>query len=88
MNYYHRFRVRASLARVAEFHSHAASMPAITPPPIIVQVHHAIFGAFIVGVSLNTAFKKIGEARTQEIIHQFVIRFFPAFIFCFHWPES
>ena len=41
MIYYHRFRVRASLARVAEFHSHAASMPAITPPPIIVQVHHA-----------------------------------------------
>jgi ligand-binding SRPBCC domain-containing protein len=41
MNYHHRFRVRASLARVAEFHSHAASMPAILPPPIIVRVHHA-----------------------------------------------
>ena len=35
-----RIRVRASLACVAEFHSRAASMPAITPPPIIVQVHH------------------------------------------------
>ena len=37
---------------------------------------HAIFGAFIVGVSLNAAFKKIGETRTQEIIHQFAISFF------------
>ena len=41
MNYRHRFRVRASLARVAEFHSYAASMPAITPPPIVVKVQHA-----------------------------------------------
>ena len=42
MHYSHRFRVRSSLADVAEFHSRAASMPAITPPPIIVKVHHAL----------------------------------------------
>jgi ligand-binding SRPBCC domain-containing protein len=41
MIYHHRFRVQASPARVAEFHSRAASMPAITPPPIIVRLHHA-----------------------------------------------
>ena len=41
MNYHHRFRVQASLARVAEFHSHAASMAAITPPPIVVKVQRA-----------------------------------------------
>jgi ligand-binding SRPBCC domain-containing protein len=37
----HRFTVRASLSRVAEFHRHASSMAAITPPPIIVRIHHA-----------------------------------------------
>jgi Kef-type K+ transport system membrane component KefB len=42
---------------------------------------HAIFGAFIVGVSLNAAFKQNGETRTQEIIHQFVISFFAPLYF-------
>jgi len=41
MRYEHRFRVRAPLAAVAGFHSRAASMPAITPPPIIVRMHRA-----------------------------------------------
>ena len=41
MKFKHTFRVKASLADVAEFHSRAASMPAITPPPMIVQVHRA-----------------------------------------------
>jgi ligand-binding SRPBCC domain-containing protein len=41
MRYEHRFRVRASLAVVADFHRRAASMPAITPPPIFVRVHRA-----------------------------------------------
>jgi ligand-binding SRPBCC domain-containing protein len=40
-NYQHRFRVKASVHRVAEFHRHAASMATITPPPIIVKIHHA-----------------------------------------------
>ena len=41
MKYAHRFRVKAPLADVAEFHSRSASMPAITPPPMIVRVHAA-----------------------------------------------
>jgi ligand-binding SRPBCC domain-containing protein len=41
MKYTHRFHVRASLAEVAEFHGRSASMAAITPPPIIVWLHHA-----------------------------------------------
>jgi ligand-binding SRPBCC domain-containing protein len=41
MKYEHRFRVRAPLAAVADFHSRSASMPAITPPPMIVRVHAA-----------------------------------------------
>jgi ligand-binding SRPBCC domain-containing protein len=41
MKYSHRFRVHASLAKVAEFHSRSASMPTITPPPIIVRVQRA-----------------------------------------------
>jgi ligand-binding SRPBCC domain-containing protein len=41
MIYSHRFLVRASLARVTEFHSRAASMAAITPPPIIIRVKQA-----------------------------------------------
>jgi ligand-binding SRPBCC domain-containing protein len=39
--YHHRFSVQASLDRVAEFHQHASSMAAITPPPIVVKIHHA-----------------------------------------------
>ena len=41
MRFQHRFRVRASQARVAEFHAQSASMGAITPPPMIVRVHRA-----------------------------------------------
>ena len=41
MIYRHRFQVRASQARVAEFHSRAASMAAITPPLVIVRIHRA-----------------------------------------------
>ena len=41
MIYRHQFKVNASLARVAEFYSRSASMAAITPPPIIVRLHHA-----------------------------------------------
>lgn len=41
MIYHHSFRVQASLARVAEFHCRAASMAAITPPPIVVKVQRA-----------------------------------------------
>ena len=41
MRYQHRFRVRAPLASVAQFHSQAASMAAITPPPLIVRIHRA-----------------------------------------------
>ncbi len=41
MNYRHHFQVRASLDRVSDFHSRAASMPAITPPPLSVQLHYA-----------------------------------------------
>lgn len=41
MNYTHRFEVRAPLAQVAEFHHRAASMVAITPPPIVVRIHRS-----------------------------------------------
>lgn len=41
MRYEHRFRVGAPVAAVAEFHSRAASMAAITPPPLIVRVQRA-----------------------------------------------
>ena len=41
MIYRHRFEVNAPASRVAEFHSRSTSMPAITPPPIIVRVHQA-----------------------------------------------
>jgi ligand-binding SRPBCC domain-containing protein len=41
MVFEHRFRVRASVEEVAEFHSGSASMAAITPPPIIIRVHSA-----------------------------------------------
>ena len=41
MIYRHRFQVHAPLAGVAEFHSRAGSMAAITPPPILVRIHRA-----------------------------------------------
>lgn len=41
MKYHHTFRVRASLTTVSDFHAHSASMGAITPPPVIAQIHHA-----------------------------------------------
>lgn len=41
MEYWHSFRVKAPLEEVSAFHRRSASMGAITPPPIIVQVHHA-----------------------------------------------
>lgn len=41
MRYQHRFTVEAPLATVVDFHSHSASMGAITPPPIIVRLHAA-----------------------------------------------
>ena len=39
MNYHHEFPVNAPLDKVRQFHSHSASMGAITPPPVIVQIH-------------------------------------------------
>jgi len=39
--YRHRFSVRATLAQVAEFHAQSRSIGAITPPPVIVQIHRA-----------------------------------------------
>ncbi len=41
MKYQHHFIVQAPLATVADFHRQSASMGAITPPPVIVRVHHA-----------------------------------------------
>ncbi len=41
MKFKHTFRVNAPQAAVAKFHSRSASMPAITPPPLIVRVHAA-----------------------------------------------
>ena len=41
MKYHHSFRVNAPLSEVASFHRLAASMSAITPPPIRVKVHKA-----------------------------------------------
>jgi ligand-binding SRPBCC domain-containing protein len=40
MKFQHRFRVRAPLATVADFHSQADSMAAITPPFIPTQMLH------------------------------------------------
>ena len=37
----HTFRVNAPLNKVVDFHRHAASMGAITPPPVIAQIHEA-----------------------------------------------
>lgn len=41
MRFRHRFTVRAPQEDVAAFHSQSASMGAITPPPVVVQVHSA-----------------------------------------------
>ncbi|MBX3013586.1 MAG: hypothetical protein KF832_18845 [Caldilineaceae bacterium] len=41
MQFRHSFRVQAPLAAVAEFHRHAASMGAITPPPVVVRLQRA-----------------------------------------------
>lgn len=41
MRFEHRFRVHAPVEQVTEFHSRAASMPAITPPPMLVRLHAA-----------------------------------------------
>lgn len=41
MRYQSRFRVHATVEAVASFHSRSASMAAITPPPIFVQIHDA-----------------------------------------------
>jgi ligand-binding SRPBCC domain-containing protein len=41
MLYRHSFEVRAPQAAVAAFHQNPQSMGAITPPPIIVQMHSA-----------------------------------------------
>lgn len=41
MKYQHRFRVRAPIGKVADFHSRSASMAAITPPPIIVRIQQS-----------------------------------------------
>jgi ligand-binding SRPBCC domain-containing protein len=41
MRYHHSFRVRAPLAAVADFHAQSASMVAITPSPVVVQIHQA-----------------------------------------------
>ncbi|NTW43841.1 MAG: hypothetical protein HGB14_05265 [Anaerolineaceae bacterium] len=40
MMYRHKFRVHSSLSQVVDFHSRAASMPAITPPPMVVKLHN------------------------------------------------
>lgn len=41
MKYRHSFRVHAPLSAVASFHAQSASLSAITPPPIIMQIHQA-----------------------------------------------
>lgn len=41
MQYRHSFTIQASLVSVASFHTQSQSMGAITPPPVIVQVHRA-----------------------------------------------
>lgn len=38
MRYEHRFRARAPLADVVEFHRRASSLPAITPPPLAARL--------------------------------------------------
>ncbi|MEM7347764.1 MAG: hypothetical protein AAF485_26320 [Chloroflexota bacterium] len=39
--YTHKFQVKSSVQSVAEFHKSSDSMGAITPPPLIVQIHSA-----------------------------------------------
>jgi ligand-binding SRPBCC domain-containing protein len=41
MKYRHSFRVHTPLAAVASFHAQSASLSAITPPPIVMQIHQA-----------------------------------------------
>ncbi|MBI1878651.1 MAG: hypothetical protein HYR94_10570 [Chloroflexi bacterium] len=41
MKYRHTFRVRAPLSVVADFHAQSASLGAITPPPVMTQLHQA-----------------------------------------------
>jgi ligand-binding SRPBCC domain-containing protein len=41
MHFHHSFKVKAGLRSVHQFHATSASMKAITPPPIIVQLHRA-----------------------------------------------
>ena len=41
MHYRHSFEVAATQAAVADFHRSAASMGAITPPPVVVRIHRA-----------------------------------------------
>jgi ligand-binding SRPBCC domain-containing protein len=41
MRFEHRFTVRASQEAVAEFHSHASGLRALTPPPAIMRLHDA-----------------------------------------------
>jgi ligand-binding SRPBCC domain-containing protein len=41
MKYRHEFTVRAPQPAVADFHCRSESMGAITPPPVLVQVHRA-----------------------------------------------
>lgn len=41
MNYQHMFLVDAPVQAVLEFHTKSASLPAITPPPLTVDIHHA-----------------------------------------------
>ena len=41
MRFIQRFQVRAPLQTTMEFHSQPASMAAITPPPVIVQMQYA-----------------------------------------------
>lgn len=41
MRYTHTFTVLATLSQVASFHAKSESMGAITPPPVVVRIHHA-----------------------------------------------
>ena len=41
MKYSHRFTVKASRQAVADFHFSAASLKAITPPPLVMRLHVA-----------------------------------------------
>jgi ligand-binding SRPBCC domain-containing protein len=41
MKYRHIFKVNAPVQVVSDFHTRSTSMGAITPPPVLVRVHHA-----------------------------------------------